>query len=104
MGWAGLRCRQAGTEQLGLGRAWAWAWAWGGHGHGHEHGHHMGMGMNVGMTWAWAGQGRGQGLGGALGWAGIFSHTFKFNEHSKLMKMQFEEKFTQFLFVLLLRV
>ena len=34
--------------------------------------------------------------------AGIFSHTF--NENSKFMKMQIEAKFTQFLFILLLRV
>ena len=34
-------------------------------------------------------------------WAGISSRTF--NENSKLMKMPFEAKFTQFLFILLLR-
>ena len=35
-------------------------------------------------------------------WAGISSNMF--NEISKLMKMQFKAKFTQFLFILLLRV
>ena len=35
-------------------------------------------------------------------WAGISSHTF--NENSELMKMQLKAKFTQFLFILLLRV
>ena len=38
----------------------------------------------------------------AWNWAGISFHTF--NENSKLMKMQFKAKFTQFLFILLLRV
>ena len=49
-------------------------------------------------------------LGGAVScgawilgnWAGISSHTF--NENSELMKMQLKAKFTQFLFILLLRV
>ena len=34
----------------------------------------------------------------AWNWAGISFHTF--NENSKLMKMQFKAKFTQFLFIL----
>ena len=34
----------------------------------------------------------------AWNWAGISFHTF--NEKSKLMKMQFKAKFTQFLFIL----
>ena len=51
--------------------------------------------------WGWAGAGAGAGLG--LGRLGLGSaHTF--NENSKLMKMSFEAKFTQFLFILLLRV
>ena len=61
--------------------------------------------------WGWELSGAGAGAGaGALGlglwgmeigleWGGIH-----FNENSKLMKMQFKAKFTQFLFILLLRV
>ena len=62
----------------------------------------------------WAALGPAAGLGG-LGWLGGWAglgwaewagggglHTF--NEHSKLSKMQFEAKFTQFLFILFLGV
>ena len=65
----------------------------------------MGLGCGAGA----GGLGLGV-LGGAVScgawilgnWAGISSHTF--NENSKLMKMQLKAKFTQFLFILLLRV
>ena len=49
---------------------------------------------------AWSGMGCGLwGMDIGLEWGGI-----TFNENSKLMKMQFKAKFTQFLFILLLRV
>ena len=60
-----------------------------------------------GLGWAglgWAGQGAGWAAPGfwfGIGWD-LYSLTF--NENSKLMNMQFEENFTQFLFILLLRV
>ena len=88
VGWAGLGAGFAG----GWGRGWGWCWGWGW------------------LGWGWGGAAA-DGLGWAVGcgawilawnWAGISSHTF--NENSKLMKMQFKAKFTQFLFILLLRV
>ena len=58
--------------------------------------------VGAGAPWGWGWQGRAVGLGKGLELGWDFSHTFK--ENSKLMKMQFKAKFTQFLFILLLRV
>ena len=52
------------------------------------------FGSGGGLVFGWAGL--------PLGLAGLSSRTFKGN--SKLMKMQFEAKLTQFLFILLLKV
>ena len=102
LGWAAGRAGWAGYE-AGL-AAWAQGWGWGA-------GVLRGAGMGLGsfpthlMKIRLAGAGRGCGLWGLdigleLGWDLL--HTF--NENSKLLKMQLNAKFTQFLFILLLRV
>ena len=60
----------------------------------------VGLGLaELAGRWCWGWGLRCLDIGLELGWD---SHTF--NENSKIMKVQFEAKFTKFLFILLLRV
>ena len=77
LGWAGLGIG------LGFSRRLGWEWS--------------GLELGWGFLAGWAGS------GAAWNWAGISSHAFNFSFETK-MKIEFEAKLTQFLFMLFLRV